>query len=325
MFNHLYDVYIGNTLKVILIRSLYIEAIHNNIIMDLRIQTSVKADVFTALFQTLRQFSECINIQFRPECMYIQAMDNARISVIEITLPSAWFSQYTCLIPVTLGIHTGVLYKILTARDKSQTIHIQYDPEHSSDRLMVHMMIPTAVAAPPATAVDDITDSLATTVKVPRSTDPDRTIFDKHFDTPLIDLECDTMAIPEMEYQVEITLPSTHFATLISQMRGFGDNLDIHCNEERVTMSTMTTESGKMTVDVDNEDLIGFAIDEGQIIHMCFALSPLHNISQYCKISKEVDLKLHTDTPMRLEYRLEDGGLAKYYLAPKLGDNDDEA
>ena len=127
-----------------------------------------------------------------------------------------------------------------------------------------------------------------------------------------------------MEYQVEITLPSTHFATLIGQMRGFGDNLDMHCNEERVTMSTMTAESGKMTVDVDNEDLIGFAIEEDQTIHMCFALGPLQNISQYCKISKEVDLKLHMDAPMRLEYRLEDGGVARYFLAPKLGDNDTE-
>lgn len=296
--------------------------------MEFRIQSSTKADVFTALFQTLRQFSECINLQFRPECMYIQAMDHARISVIEITLPNTWFSHYTCDIPVTLGIHTGVLYKILTARDKSQTIHIQYDPQHSSDRLLVHMMIPDAATTTvSASATATTSDTATPQVKSPRISraDPERTIFDKHFDTPLVDLECDTMEIPEMEYQVEITLPSTHFATLIGQMRGFGDNLDMHCNEERVTMSTMTAESGKMTVDVDNEDLIGFAIEEDQTIHMCFALGPLQNISQYCKISKEVDLKLHMDAPMRLEYRLEDGGVARYFLAPKLGDNDTES
>jgi DNA polymerase III sliding clamp (beta) subunit (PCNA family) len=286
--------------------------------MECHIRTSVKADVFTALFQTLRQFSECINLQFRPECMYIQAMDNARISVIEITLPAAWFSHYTCQIPVTLGIHTGVLYKILTARDKSQSIHIQYDPEVSSDRVSIHMIVPgedTGAAA-------DTGAGAGAKAKVPR-VDPERTIFDKHFDTPLIDLECDAMEIPDMEYQVEITLPSMHFATLIAQMRGFGDSLDIRCNEERVTMSTMTTESGKMTVDVDNEDLIGFAIEEDQTVHMCFSLAPLQNISQYCKISKEVELKMHTDTPLRLDYHMDDGGLARYYLAPKMGDNDE--
>jgi proliferating cell nuclear antigen len=271
--------------------------------MDLHIHSCYKAEAFSAIFQTLKAFTETVNLQFTPERMYIQAMDSARISVLELILPAGWFSQYRCEVPVTLGIHVGVLHKILSARDKTQVLHMHYDAMAASDRLEVHMMLP---------------DSLDTEAK---RSGGDRTIFDKHFDTPLVDLECDVMEIPEIEYQVEITLPSVHFATLVAQMRGFGDHLDIQCNEERVTMSTMTAESGKMTVDVDNEDLIGFAIEEDQTVRMCFALSPLQTISQYCKISKDVDLKLHAEYPLRVEYKLDDGGVASFYLAPKIGDD----
>ena len=126
----------------------------------------------------------------------------------------------------------------------------------------------------------------------------DSKVFDKHYEIPLIDIDNELMTVPDMEYQVEMSLSSVTFSTLIEQMKMFGSDFSISCSEENVQMSSQSQETGKMSVNVPIDDLSSYAIDEGETIDMSFSLSHLKNICLYSKISKDIDIYLKTEFPI---------------------------
>ena len=252
---------------------------------------SSKTDIFTCIFQNVRSFTEHISILFRPNGIYFQTMDSSRISIIELTLPKTWFDSYTFTSKsdIVLGISCNILFKILNAREKQQKIHFVYN---SNDVLEIHF------------------------------TSDDKSVFDKHFQCPLLDLESETMQIPDIEYTAEFTLPSAIFSTLINQLKNFGDSLDMECTETRIELTAKSVECGAMSVEVPIDDLESFAINEGEELQMSFSLASLHNICSFNKVTKEVMIRLCAEYPLSIIFPItEDDTHLKIYLAPKITDN----
>ena len=256
--------------------------------MNISINDLYKVDIFITLFQNLKSISELVNVSFSPERMYIQTMDSAKVSILEIALPKEWFCEYECVVPITLGIHANILYKILSARDKTQSINIEYSDEE--DRIFFHM------------------------------SSNDKSIFDRRFECPLIDIDTELMEIPVEDYQVELSLPSANFSLLVSQLSKFGETLEFHCSETLIQLVANAVDSGSMKVEVKIDDLSSFSIEEGQEVVLSFGLQYLTSICQYYKVSKDIEIKLHADYPLLIEYHLNDNGIIKYYLAPKMAD-----
>jgi len=261
--------------------------------MDIQLlASSSKTDIFTYIFQNIRSFTEHISLTFKPTGIYFQTMDSSRISIVELTLPNTWFDKYTFThnTDIVLGITTNILFKILNAREKQQMIQLVYETD---DSLEIHF------------------------------TSQDKSVFDKHFKCPLVDLEVEIMAIPEIEYAAEFTLSSNIFSTLIHQLKTFGDSLDMDCTEEHILLTAKSPESGTMAVEVPIDDLNSFAINEGEQLEMSFALSALNNICMFSKVSKEIMIRLCRDYPLSIVYPItEEDAHLKIYLAPKIDDND---
>ena len=262
--------------------------------MNICIQQINKCETFTGLFQHIKAFTEQINIMFEKDRMYIQTMDGARVSIIEMDLPATWFDGYEHQQPgtITLGIHSTIFYKILASREKTQSIHIVYRSDE--DTLQIHF------------------------------TSENKIEFAKRFEIPLIDLDTDIMSIPEITHQAEFTLSSPHFSSIIAQLQMFGDTMDIECNEENIMLSATSQDTGKMFVEIKIEDLTSFIIDEGGKLNLSFSLQYLHSICLYNKLAKELEIKLSDASPLQVVYDLggENGNNAKikFYLAPKIQD-----
>lgn len=262
--------------------------------MNIIINNPQKAECFASIFQHIKVFTEHINIMFDSEKMYIQAIDNSRVSIFEINLPSEWFDIYTqtnnesCVI----GVNASILFRILNARDKTQQINLIYDK--SRDRLEIHF------------------------------TGENKSEFDKHFEIGLIDIESEIMNIPPIDYQAEFTLESSNFANIINQLKMFGDTIEVKCSEEKIILGSSSSDQGKMYVEIDIDDLSSFIINEGESVNLSFSLMYLHNICLYNKISKDVDVKFSEDYPMQIFYKLpgHDDATIKFFLAPKMNDDD---
>ena len=131
--------------------------------------------------------------------------------------------------------------------------------------------------------------------------------FNKHFEISLIVIDSETMNIPEIDYQAEFTIGSSNFANIINQLKSFGDSVEINC-------------------EIKMDDLSSYAIEEGESIKCGFSLNYLHNICLYNKLSKEIDIKISSDYPMRITYKIGGSESAKmtFFLAPKIGDGDED-
>jgi proliferating cell nuclear antigen len=260
--------------------------------MEISLKASPKLDTFAGLFQHIKLFGEKINVMFGPDKMYVQGMDNSHISIFEIHLPNTWFDQYTTSdTGVTIGINGHFLFKVLSTRERSHDMRLYLDSD-DCDQLLI-----------------DFTSS-------------ETNVYDKHFQIPLMEVDSETMHIPEMDYQAEFSLASTTFSVLVEQMRMFADDLNLFCSEEMIQMGSSSEHTGKMTVDIPIDDLNTFSINEGQEIKASFSLAQMHNICLYNKITKDVEISLMDQFPIRLVYSLgQENAKLVFYLAPKVDDH----
>lgn len=260
--------------------------------MDIQLNGS-KAEIFTYIFQNIRPFTDNISLIFREGGLYFQTMDSARVSIVELTLPNGWFDGYSFSHKgdIVLGLNTAILFKILNVREKQQKFQMVYDG--TDDSFAIHF------------------------------TSEDKTVFDKHFVCPLINIDSEAMTITDMDYTSEFTLPSTTFSTLIQQLKTFGDTLDIECTEDKIQMAAKSYENGAMSVDVPIDDLNSFAINEGEELRMSFSLACLNNICAFSKTAKEISVRMCIDYPLSIIYPItEEDAHLKVYLAPKITDDD---
>jgi proliferating cell nuclear antigen len=278
--------------------------------MDLEILEPGKTDIFVAVFQHISKFTEHMNLMFEKERLFVQAINSSHIVILEIYLPKEWFSKYLTD-GTRIGVNAALFYKVLKKREKTQTIHIHCE----KDTIHFHF------------------------------TGPDKTIFDKQFEIPLIDLDTEILDIPHIVHQAEFSLSTEKFASLVSQLKEFGDSLEIQCSEEKIALCSHSSENGKMGAEISIDDLEEFSIDEGEKIRIDFALRYLHDICQYQRLTKRVEIKLSADFPMMILYRLGDsldseGELSDertdeivssskwnaprmvFYLAPKVSEDD---
>jgi hypothetical protein len=97
-------------------------------------------------------------------------MDSSRVSIFENYINSTWFDSYEDVSEsgFCIGVNSILFYKILNSRDKGQEININFD-EIDEDKLHI------------------------------KFTSEIKSLFDKSFEMPLMDINVDVMEIPEIE------------------------------------------------------------------------------------------------------------------------------
>ena len=260
--------------------------------MNIKINSTVKCEAFHIIFQNMKLYSECVNVLFQTDRMFIQTMDTSHISIFEMNIPSSWFDEYYIKKDVTMGINTLLMFKILSTREKTQSIHM--------------------------TTSDDDTDVLEMNFS------SEKVIYNKSFQIPLVDLDTEQLEIPEMEYEADFSLPAAEFSQLANQLKLFGDNISITCSEEKIVLHTNSSDTGKMSVNIKIDDLTSFAIEEDKELNISFSLNHLCNIMQFNKIASDVNVSLSTGYPLKTKFVISEteNAYIVMYLAPRI--NDDE-
>ena len=259
--------------------------------MKIQISNLVKAETFAAIFQNMKLFADNINLVFADDKMFVQAIDSGHVSILELNIPAAWFDSYEQT-NVTIGVNSVIFFKILSTRDKCQSIEIQCDGD--GDKLLIKF----------------VSDN--------------KTVFDKTFEMPLIDLDAEMMSVPDMEYQAEFSLPSTNFYNLVNQLKMFGESMDIECSEDKIILFSNSQDCGKMSAEISIDDLTSFAIEEGEQIKMSFSLMHLYYIAQVHKLAKEVEMSFKRGYPVQIVYNLGDSDTTlRFYLAPKISEDEE--
>ncbi|KAG0744471.1 hypothetical protein G6F62_005175 [Rhizopus arrhizus] len=95
------------------------------------------------------------------------------------------------------------------------------------------------------------------------------------------------------------------------------DGIKFSANGE-IGKGSVTVKAGS-SVDNEEESTI---IELNQSVSMSFAVKYLVSFIKATPLSSRVGLNLSADVPLLLDYKLEDIGYVRYYLAPKISDEE---
>jgi proliferating cell nuclear antigen len=161
--------------------------------------------------------------------------------------------------------------------------------------------------------------------------------FDKEFEIKLMDIDTDTLEIPEMDYEVDMILNSHDWAKIIGQMDKFGDKTEIEMgvDEDNTVFIRTDGDMGKSTAKIKQEQLQEFAIEENIEIKIEFSTKFLLLMSEFESLNSVSNLHFSRDLPMKmclnLDHWMEEENeeeeiksYIKFYLAPCVNDDVEE-
>lgn len=255
--------------------------------MELVINNTEKSDQFVQIFQNIKNFCDCFNINFSNEKMYIQGMDTSHISVFEINLENTWFCKYDIDENTTIGINGNIFQKILSMWTNNHTIKLKLD-DKDSDKLNISF----------------------------ETIDDKKNEFNKYYELPLCDLDCEMLTIPESEYTLDIEMNSKSFKRIVDELSTLGDTVTFNCDETEMNVLTKSLE-GNMNVKIPFDHVELYSIEENSTISSSFTLKYIKNISVFSKITENTEIHITNDMPLLIKYTLHEDSYIKFFLAPQ--------
>jgi len=257
--------------------------------MELIINEKNKIDLFIALFQLLKNCSSVVKLEFYEDKCLIQGMDKSHVCLFYIELKSLWFYTYKFIKNESVIVDTNSLFLIFSRILENQTLNIIYN---GFDTLNINVI------------------SIQNDNNI-------NTDFNRYFQIPLIDLELDSYSIPDIEYDADFIINSKQFNDIMSQLLLFGDILNINCNENEFNLES-NGENGKMKVSIPIQDLLEFCITEGENINLSYSLNYINKMCLTNKLSKNIDISMANDFPIKIKYSLGNDSCVIFYIAPKI-------
>ena len=258
--------------------------------MILTIENKSKMEMFVALFQLLKNWGSNLNLHFDKNHLYIQSMDKSHICLSSITIKSDWFTSYIIEDPIDISLDSTNFAIMMNYSLKHCKMELKFEDDVEPDKIFINMS----------------------------STTKDK--FDHFFELGLIDVEEDSLGIPEVDYDVEFNIESKKFAELISELMVFGSNLNIICTENLLEFNA-DGDAGKLKVNIDIDDLNEFAISEDETLDISYSLNHIGKLCLSTKLGPNVSISISSEYPMAIKYDLGDDSGVAFYIAPKVNHN----
>jgi proliferating cell nuclear antigen len=222
----------------------------------------------------------------------LQAMDSSHVSLVALLLRADGFDHFRCDRNISLGINLSSMGKVLKCCNNDDIVTLKSDDQADTMTFMFEN-----------SSQDRISD----------------------FELKLMDIDSEHLGIPDTEYHATVKMPAAEFQRICKDLAVLGDTVTIAVGKEGVKFSVSgELGSGNMamrsntSVDTKEEDQVEVTFEEPVALN--FALRYLNFFTKATPLSSTVLLSLSKDVPLVVEYRLEDLGHIRYYLAPKIED-----
>jgi len=256
-----------------------------------------QASFFKRIIDSLKGLVEDITFVCTPDSMDLQAMDISHVSLIVISLPSESFSSYRCSEKINLSFNVDTLIKVLKSSTPNDVLRIGTDKPK-----------------------DDIEMQIS-------SPNDDKTT---RFRLKPVDIEEEQVSVPDHIYKAKLSMSSATFNQLVKNLSEVSDGVVVRCTEGSVSFSvadalvdaTTTFNSGITHDNMDDE----INVEVSESCKVSYALRYLKSISGASGLTARVSLSFSPHFPLLVDYSLPEGGYVKFYLAPRVEEDqsDDE-
>ncbi|KAI0350732.1 proliferating cell nuclear antigen [Trametes cingulata] len=210
-----------------------------------------EAAILKRLLDAVKELVSDANFDCNEEGINLQAMDNSHVALVAVKLDASGFKKYRCDRPIPLGVNLGSLTKVLKCAKDDDMCTLK--------------------------AADDA-DILTLTYEAKNA---DRIA---EYEMKLMDIDADTLGIPDTEYDASVTMPSSEFARIVRDLSLLGESVRIEVSKEGIRFvsdgeaangnillkqtaeapSKKKGSSSKRKQDEDDEDDAGPEEEEGQ-------------------------------------------------------------
>uniref|UniRef100_A0A6C0ETU6 Proliferating cell nuclear antigen PCNA N-terminal domain-containing protein n=1 Tax=viral metagenome TaxID=1070528 RepID=A0A6C0ETU6_9ZZZZ len=252
--------------------------------MKLQIDDLAKAFEWIELFKFIKQLNQYVTFMCKEDQLYIQLMDDSHICLIDITIPSTWFTTYESS-NQTFSVFSSVLVKIFAMYTADTLIDLE---------------------------VNDDNDKLKINLKNKKE--------HKCFEINLMDIEKDLLTPAMPDTKMDFVMNTKTFDKYIHELASFGDEVIMFCKDEKLYFKTCGDE-GTISIEIEGDNLDEFSVVENYEHQTRYCLKYLIYISKLYICYKNVHIYVDEQSPMVITF--DDTVIKiKYYLAPKCDDNE---
>jgi len=292
--------------------------------------TLSSGELFKKIVSALSDLVEQGNFQVDSNMISFQGMDSSHVSLVSMQLTESGFENYRCDSNAVLGIQFAALNKILKCMTSKDSLSIQAQDDgdivnfifesadqkrYSNFELKLNDIDAEQLGIPDT--------DYATTVKMPSA----------EFQRICRDLAAigDTVTISATKQGVQFAVDGDIGAGSM-MIKGFvagsaaktvkDEDEDATQMDEEDEDLQMAVPSGNVDDDGGDEDDNGVRIQLEESVQQTFSLRYLNNFTKATGLSKEVVLRMGAEVPLEVEYKIADFGSLRYYLAPKIDDDE---
>ncbi|KAI8907479.1 hypothetical protein PhCBS80983_g04027 [Powellomyces hirtus] len=251
-----------------------------------------KAAILKKLLDAIKELVTDANFDCNDSGIALQAMDNSHVALVALMLRSQGFEHFRCDRNHSLGISLASLSKVLKCAGNDDMLTIK--SEEDGDILQLVFESPSS---------DTISE----------------------YDLKLMDIDSEHLGIPDTAYDAVVKMPSVAFQRICRDLSNLSESVSIEVDKEGIRFSA-AGEMGngntriKQGSAVDDEG-VATTIELNQSVNLTFSLKYLSNFTKATPLSDTVSLNMSADVPLLVEYKVSEIGYIRYYLAPKIGDD----
>ena len=141
----------------------------------------------------------------------------------------------------------------------------------------------------------------------------------------LMDINDDQLGIPDCEYKCTVRMPSNEFQRIVRDMMTLGDTCVISCTKEGIRFSVngdLGTGNVLIRANATDKEEDQVIIDMEEPVELTFALRYLNLFTKATSLGPAVVISMSPDVPIVIEYPIDEIGHVKYYLAPKIEEDE---
>ncbi|KAG8975437.1 proliferating cell nuclear antigen [Tulasnella sp. 425] len=157
--------------------------------------------VLKKILDAIKELVSDANFECNEDGLRLQAMDNSHVALVSIELNAESFIKYRCDRPMTLGANLASLTKVIKCAKDDDTVTLRAMDEPDT----LHL-----------TYEAKNTDRIA------------------EYEMKLMDIDTDTLGIPETDYDATVKLSSSEFQRIVRDLSGLGESVRIEVTKEGV-------------------------------------------------------------------------------------------
>jgi proliferating cell nuclear antigen len=253
-----------------------------------------RASLFKRVIDALRDLQKEVNFECNEKGMHLRMMDSSHVSLVDLVILESAFVSYRADRPKVLGMSLADLGKVfkLCGNDDSMTLRC-----------------------------DDTADSVQFLFE---NQSGDQTCT---YDLKLLDLEQETLGVPDGSCKCTVTMPAANFAKIARDFKEFSDSIKVSSSKEGLEFA-QTSDFGTGKINIKPRDS---EKEEDRVEIKCveptsadYSIRYLNFFTKATPLSSRVTLRISDDAPIQLVYDLESSscGFISYYLAPKIEQDD---